>query len=218
MYNNQKEVIEVCQLWHGNALIAKAATLDNYLQKMSDYQIIHFSTHGIINNENPALSKLTFSKGKTTSDKRLLPINEIQMQPMSADLVVLSACQTANGQLARGEGLMSIGQAFFAAGAKSIIATLWNAEDSETPILMRQFYQYLKDGRTKSAALQHAKLDYIENAGAYQAHPYYWAGFIGIGNNDSLENVVTPSYYWYLILGLGLFFISFMVYSKYKLV
>ena len=104
---------------------------------------------------------------------------------LNADLVVLSACETGQGEFLRSEGPVSLGRAFFYGGAKSIFNTLWSVDDASTGQLITHFYQELKGHSSKSAALRTAKLSLIED-GEY-AHPFYWSAFMLIGNRDAID-------------------------------
>jgi CHAT domain-containing protein len=99
--------------------------------------------------------------------------------------VVLSACETALGKELGGEGLVGLTRAFQYAGARSIVASLWSVADESTAELMKRFYTYLKEGRTKDEALRSAQIDLIRRSrstGLDTAHPFYWAAFELIGD------------------------------------
>lgn len=100
---------------------------------------------------------------------------------LNADWVTLSAC----GQLQRGEGIISLAQAFSYAGAKSIVATLWSVDDARTKDLMVAFYQNLNDGMTKDKALAEAQRGFLNNG--QKAHPFFWVGFVAIGDMETIR-------------------------------
>lgn len=97
---------------------------------LNQYRIVHFATHGWINDEKPALSTLVLSQfksqGQPTNDDGWLNLEEIFNLKLSADLVVLSACQTGQGREVRGEGIMGLTRGFMYAGAKRLVVSLWN--------------------------------------------------------------------------------------------
>jgi CHAT domain-containing protein len=100
---------------------------------------------------------------------------------LGADLVVLSACETALGREIRGEGLIGLTQGFMTAGARTVVASLWQVPDRATAELMRQFYGYmLNDGLTPAAALRKAQLD--SAAQRRWSDPYFWGGFVLVGD------------------------------------
>lgn len=157
------------------------ATEQNIKQnrELSTAQIIHFATHGIINEKMPQFSGLLLSQNGDSDEDGLLQTEEIYALNLNADLVVLSACRTALGKNLRGEGVIGLTRAFLRAGSKSVAATLWQVEDVSTADLMIDFYKNLKTAPEKSAALREAKLTMIKNPRF--SHPHFWASFSLIG-------------------------------------
>ena len=98
---------------------------------------------------------------------------------LAADLVTLSACQSALGELVTGEGMVGLSRAFFYAGAPSVVASLWNVNDEASAELMRHFYRGLRRGLTKAEALRQARLE-LRREPRY-SHPYFWAPFVLVG-------------------------------------
>jgi len=102
---------------------------------------------------------------------------------LSADLVVLSACDTGNGALQSGEGVMSLARSLSYAGCASSMVSLWSIDDCATSKITQTYYEHLAKNKSKDFALGKAKLEYINNTtDKLQAHPYYWAGLIQTGN------------------------------------
>jgi len=155
---------------------SKATAMDPQLR---DYRIVHFATHGLLNSEHPELSGLVFSlvdrQGKTQDGfLRLLDIYNLDL---NADLVVLSACQTALGKQIAEEGLVGLTRGFMYAGAPRVLASLWKVDDEATAELMKKFYEgMLKNGQTPAQALHNSQI-WISQQKRW-AHPYYWAGFV----------------------------------------
>jgi CHAT domain-containing protein len=135
-----------------------------------------------------------------------LQAREIFRLELDSDLVVLSACQTARGQILAGEGVQGLAQAFFHAGARSVVASLWNVNDERTATFMEAFYRHLADGQSKASALRAAKLDLLRDGST--SAPRYWAPFILIGEADA-PVTISGEPWWrrrdhWLLLGLGL--------------
>jgi CHAT domain-containing protein len=156
----------------------EAATGD----RLNDFRYIHFATHGYLDTERPSLSALVLAQvdreGKPVDG--FLRVADVYNTRLSADLVVLSACQTGLGQEVRGEGLMGLTRAFLYAGAPRVIVSLWNVNDEATAELMAAFYRgLLREGRTPAAALTAAQLEL--RAGKRWQSPYYWAAFVQHG-------------------------------------
>ncbi len=147
--------------------------------ELGRYRIVHFATHGLLNSEHPELSGLVLSlvdeNGKTQDG--FLRMSEIFNLELPADLVVLSACQTALGKEIKGEGLVGLTRAFMYAGAERVVASLWQVDDQATAQLMRRFYRgMLKEGLRPAAALRAAQIEMSKSQ--RWSSPYYWAGFV----------------------------------------
>jgi CHAT domain-containing protein/tetratricopeptide (TPR) repeat protein len=146
---------------------------------LARYRIIHFATHGLINSEHPDLSGLVLSlvdeNGKPQDG--FLRMHEIFNLRLPADLIVLSACQTALGKEVKGEGLVGLTRGFMYAGAERVAASLWQVDDEATSQLMRLFYRgMLKEGLRPAAAMRAAQVE-MSKSSRWSA-PYYWAGFV----------------------------------------
>ena len=157
-----------------------AAQREIFLQaNLSEYRILHIATHGLLNSTHPELSGLVFSlvdkNGKPKDG--FLRLHEIYNLKLNADLVVLSACQTALGKEIRGEGLIGLTGGFMYAGASRVIASLWKVNDRATAELMKVFYQELlgENKQNPAAALRAAQLTLLKQR--RWEHPSYWAAF-----------------------------------------
>jgi len=143
------------------------------------YRILHFATHGELNDEHPELSRLVLSRFDAEGRPRngMLYAHDVYDLDLDADLVVLSACRTALGKEVRGEGLVGLTQAFLYAGAGRVLVSLWQVDDEATAELMARFYRaLLRDGEEPAAALRSAQLA-VRRQPRWRA-PYYWAGFV----------------------------------------
>lgn len=140
-------------------------------------RILHIATHGFADDEIPARSGLALSmidaNGKPTTG--FVGLRDIYDLDLDAELVVLSACETALGQDLAGEGLLGLTRGFMFAGARRVVATLWRVEDRATAQLMATFYRELFEGTAPAQALLIAKETLRSNQ--RYAHPYYWSGF-----------------------------------------
>jgi len=146
---------------------------------LSSYTYLHFATHGIVDEEDPELSKIFLNSGNQ-EDGNLFS-GEIYNLDLNAEMVVLSACQTGLGKFSKGEGVIGLSRALIYAGAKNIIVSFWSVADQSTAELMVDFYKSLlqKKDQNYREALQQAKVNMIKQ-GTYSA-PYYWAPFVMIG-------------------------------------
>ena len=146
--------------------------------------IVHCATHGLIDDEHPEASGLVLSQldGAGRVLDGFVGLRDLYRLRLAADLVVLSGCRTARGEPIRGEGLVGLGHAFFHAGARRIVASLWRVDDRATAELMERFYRaHLGKGLGPSAALRRAQLEL--RAEPRFRHPYHWAAFILQGDD-----------------------------------
>jgi CHAT domain-containing protein len=153
----------------------RRAVLDSPL---GDYRYVHFATHGLVDSRYPELSSLAMSaydRHGNPSDA-FLQLHDIYDLRLNADVVVLSACSTALGRNVRGEGLIGLTQAFFHAGARQVVASLWKVPDAATAELMTAFYRgMMEEGLRPSAALRESQRS-LQNDERW-GEPYYWAAF-----------------------------------------
>ncbi len=160
------------------------ANYETVTQKdLSQYQIIHFATHGFINTEKPELSAIVLSLLDEAGnwENGYLRLNDIFNLNLPAELVVLSACQTGLGKEIKGEGLVGLTRGFMYAGAKRVLVSLWNVDDQKTAELMTLFYEkMLKDQLSPVEALRIAQVEMWQKGYS----PYYWAPFIFQGEPD----------------------------------
>jgi len=155
---------------------ANFATATN--PQLSQYRIVHFATHGILDSVNPELSGVVLSlvdeKGKTQNG--FLRLRHIFNLNLPAELVVLSACETGLGQDVKGEGLVGLTRGFMYAGSPRVLVSLWSVNDKGTSELMSRFYKkMLQEGQKPAAALRAAQIEMLQTP--QWKEPYYWAAF-----------------------------------------
>jgi len=137
----------------------------------------------------------------------LMPLHDIYSLNLSAELTVLSACQTALGKEIKGEGLVGLAHGFMAAGSKSVVASLWKVDDGATAVLMAHFYEaMLQQDMPPAAALRSAKLKMMREKG--RSEPYYWAGFVLQGE---YANQIAADYHPWLRPRLILLFLLILI-------
>lgn len=181
------EIKEISKDWDGDYYFASLANEATFKEKCKDYQIIHLALHGFLDDQYPAYSRLKFSNGDNSSDGLLYPY-EIYGLNVGAELVVLSACNSGTGKIENGEGIESLGRAFAFAGANSLLLSKWEVSDATTPLIMKYFYEGLKEGLTKSEALRLAKVKFLEHdADNITSSPYYWDSFYVLGDDKPIE-------------------------------
>jgi CHAT domain-containing protein len=146
---------------------------------LGDYRIVHIATHGLINSRHPELSGLVLSlvDSEGRAQDGFVKSYELYKLKLNADLVVLSACQTALGEQVRGEGLISLTRPFMYSGVPRVVASLWQVPDRASAALMDLFYQgIVKEHLSAAAALRRAQLKLRDTP--RWSSPYFWAGFV----------------------------------------
>ncbi len=162
-------------------LIGAEAREDRVKGEASGAKILHFATHGILNNASPMYSHLALAEGGKGEDG-LLEAWELMQLDLHADLVVLSACETARGRIGAGEGMVGFSWAMFMAGVPSIVVSQWKVESAGTRDLMVNFHRGLMTSRfTKGEALRQASLKLMKNPET--SHPFYWGAFVIVGDS-----------------------------------
>lgn len=156
---------------HSESLFGKNATFTSFKKKAKDFDIIHLACHGQFRQDNPMFSALRLADG-------FLTVRDISELNLKAELITLSACETGLNKILEGDELIGLKRGFFAAGAKSLILTLWTVNDKATQTLVADFYQNLKEGKTISASLRAAQNNLIQE----KSHPYFWSPFFLAGS------------------------------------
>jgi CHAT domain-containing protein len=183
----ETEVEKINQIHSDNGIISRyfvrEAANEELIKKgeLAGYDFIHFATHGFVNSQYPELSGLLLAQNPRSAEDGVLYSGEILSLTLKAELVTLSACETALGKKIEGEGVRGLTTAFLFAGARSVVASLWKVADESTSLLMISFYSELLSGKDKASALRQAKRNLI-STGKF-SNPYYWAPFIQIGGN-----------------------------------
>ena len=195
-----KKELQTCNdVFDGNAFYDIDASISNFRRYASDSKIVYLSMHGIVDRENGSKSSLIFDD---RNDDFIFRAYELYQEPLNSDLVVLSACNSADGKYHSGEGINGISRAFLASGAESLVSSMWAASEVSSIKILPAFLMKYKSGMNNSVALQNAKKDYLARAIPSQQHPFYWANYILISSIDSQE---TSTSNWFIFLALALF-------------
>ena len=176
------EVETICGLYGEKALSIPLPFDDSWKELLKESRIFHYAGHAIVKED-----KAYLALGPNDIEEDQLTAEEISLTHYPIELVVLSACETATGVLAQGEGIQSLGRSFMESGAKSSVISLWNVNDKSTSQIIGLFYKNLKSGLEKDESLRMAKLEYLNNAPANLKHPFFWAPFIPTGDMCSLD-------------------------------
>jgi CHAT domain-containing protein len=178
---SETEAKAVAALYPGRAklLVGSAADKAAVLSALGAAQVVHLATHGLLNEASPLYSAIALTPTIGLDDGRLYALDLLDLD-LRADLVVLSACETALGQQVKGEGILGLAWALFVAGAPSSIVAQWSVADESTAALMAEFHVRLAAGTTKAEALRQAQLALIKDRRT--RHPFFWAPFVLVGD------------------------------------
>jgi CHAT domain-containing protein/Tfp pilus assembly protein PilF len=180
----EREVRTVARLYgSGRSIVytAAQASEDRVKAEAGKFRVLHFATHALLDDHNPLYSSLVLSPGGPPKrEDGLLEAWEILQLHLDADLVVLSACQTARGQPRAGEGMIGLTWALAAAGSAATLASQWEVDSASTADLMVEFHRAWLAGATKAEALRQAALA-VRRQERYR-HPFYWAPFVLVGD------------------------------------
>jgi CHAT domain-containing protein len=175
---------EIYGLKNSKILAGSAAREETVKAEAWRYPVLHFATHGLLDDNNPLYSRLLLASS-SENDDGLLEAREIMKLDLHADLAVLSACQTARGKIGAGEGLIGMSWAFFIAGASTTVVSQWKVDSASTSRLMLDFHRSLRRtdkqlAVSKAEALRQAALKLMSDP-KYR-HPFFWSGFVVVGN------------------------------------
>ena len=183
----QDEVLDIKNILRSDAILllgAQATETAFKAEKLTDFKIIHLAVHGFSDSRFPERSGVVLGIDPKSSDDGLLQVREITRLRFDADLVTLSACDTGVGKLQGEEGVTDLAEAFLVSGSKSVVASLWSADDTFTHALMDRFYTHIVAGEDQASALRDAKLDLLAKYGR-NVSPYYWSAFVLTGDGGS---------------------------------
>jgi CHAT domain-containing protein len=204
----RREVEAIARLFPGEhrIVLGKEATETSVQQaNLAQYKFLHFATHGVVGNDLPNLSEPALILSEEQGHDGYLTSTEVEQLRLQADLTVLSACKTGDGEIVTGEGVLGMGRAFLTAGSKSVLVSLWSVDSAATEALMVRFYEHLRRGERPAQALRGAKAELRQDSGDTSAqrqlvfkptsgsgaaaevsradwqHPFYWAAFTLFG-------------------------------------
>ena len=174
------EVEDLEQVFPGASVsVRDQATESRLRQESGKAGYLHLATHGNLDSRNPNASYITMAR-ETGGDDRLHPAEIFELPLEGTRLVTMSACSTALGSNNPGGEVTSLAEAFWVAGAPSVVASLWKVSDDSTRALMRDFYGEIHSGKSLAYSLRQAQLSQLDSE--YFSHPYYWAPFVLLGD------------------------------------
>ena len=187
----EKEVEALAELYgpeRSRIYVGAAAREDNAKSDMPRARVVHFAAHGILNGANPMYSHVVLSRAANSSEDGLLEAWEVMRMDLNAEMVVLSACDSARGRVGAGEGLIGMSWAFLVAGCPTTVASQWQVDSATSTTLMIAFHRNLISASsnsyqvTKADSLRRAMITVMKNPRTRS--PYFWAGFVVIGDGS----------------------------------
>ena len=173
----------------GKSVLNRKVNFKNFTDELLEKNVVHISAHAFVDKSSFTESYIAFDQS-IKSDPKKISYGDIINLNLNNDLIVLSACQTGQGIKLVGEGQMSLSRAFTYSGSQSVLGSYWDVSDQSSKEIMGLFYKNLKQGMTKSAALQLAQKEYLTNdmiSSPSLRKPYYWSSWALYGSNDAIE-------------------------------
>ena len=170
----------------GTCYLEQEATIGRLITEAPGSPIIHIATHGRARLDAPHFSSILLADGQFNA------LDAFQLDVKACELVTLSGCETGKALIGGGDEQLGLGQAFLAAGAKSLIMSLWPVEDTVTNAFMQHFYLGLMDGKTRAEALRTAQCYLLHHQSTMYAHPYFWAAFRLVGETGTISITKKP--------------------------
>ncbi len=179
----ESEVRELGKIYgseHSHLYLGREATEGRFKAEAGEADVLHLATHGVLDDASPLYSYVMLAgDGQGGSEDGLLEAVELLQMPLRAELVVLSACETARGRIGAGEGMIGLSWALFVSGVPSTVLSQWRVDSESTTRLMTAFHRTRQAGVSDAQALRIAALS-VRKDPAYE-HPFYWAPFIMLG-------------------------------------
>jgi CHAT domain-containing protein len=175
------EARTIASLLNGDCYLEKEATIARLIQQAPSSPIIHLATHGQSRLDAPNFSYVRLADGQLNA------IDAFRLDLQKCELVTLSGCETGLSLSGGGDEQLGLSRAFLAAGATSLVISLWPVEDNATNELMQRFYQHLLQGESKVQALRTAQCSLLHQTESMYSHPYFWAAFRLVGDVDPLR-------------------------------
>ena len=196
-----KEVEDISRELKGEYISQRSSTFERIKEKASAYKFLHFACHAKSDTANGNGSFLVLFDSATQAPCKVFA-SEFYSLDLKSELVTLSACESALGQNYVGEGVIGLTRAFFYAGTKSVLSTLWNVSDYQAGVILTGFYSNLTRKESKNLALANSKRSYLKNAAGIFAHPFYWAPYQISGKETDAAYDVPKTIYLSILICL----------------
>jgi CHAT domain-containing protein/tetratricopeptide (TPR) repeat protein len=190
------------------------ANESTFKSQTGNYPILHISTHGILDENDPLSSYLLFYDDSLNDGR--LTLKELYGMRLHSNLTLLNACSTSKGKFRKGAGMASLASGFQYAGCQNLITSLWSVDEKANSKILEHLYVQLKESVSPAQALFEAKKTFLLEAPPELKHPYYWAGISLIGRQEDLDSTGFTGFYKIILVALGLIFILVFLSSLFK--
>ncbi len=209
--SSSDEVQEASEILNGKKFIGENISIEQFKNESKNNAIIHIASHFLIDKNNSLNSSLLFSNSGKIEKLRVADIYNMNLD---AQLVMLLACSTGEGEIQQGEGVMNASRSFLYAGANELIMSIWPISDRATKEISILFLKNLNDGMPEKEALRKAKLAYLNSSDRIASAPFLWGSIIYLGNNNSK---IQTNNNWSEIFGILIvsLIISLVIYSSF---
>ena len=181
----RREALEIAELLGVSATVGDEATKKQVLRRIQEVSLIHIAAHGDPERGEIALASSFPSRRSPRKDDFMLTMEDVAKVGTRAKLVVLSCCHSGKGQIMKSEGVVGISRAFLAAGARSVLATLWAVDDRATKEFMIRFYGHLKRDKLSASEALHQTMKWMRDSKRYRVNE--WAPFVLFGDDVNLD-------------------------------
>ena len=181
----RREALEIAELLGVSATVGDEATKKQVLRRIQDVSLIHIAAHGDAERGEIALASNCPSRRTLRKEDFMLTMEDVAKVGTRAKLVVLSCCHSGKGQIMKSEGVVGISRAFLAAGARSVLVTLWAVDDRATKEFMIRFYGHLKCDKLSASEALHQTIKWMRDSKRYRVKD--WAPFVLIGDDVTLD-------------------------------
>ncbi len=200
--NGEHEVGQIKDVLGGETFKGNAATKQSFLDVSNQKQILHLASHSVLNVARPYESYILFDQTTDSTENKLFA-HEIFSKTLNCEMVTLSSCNSAKGEIEEGIGVVSLANAFYFAGVPATVSSLWSAQDKSSSEIMIDFYTNLKSGLNKSQSLQRAKINYFKRADKIKKQPFFWANYVVYGDDSPLYEKSNSTSWTKYLVGAG---------------
>ncbi len=215
------EVKDANKVLGGKYFLKHKANRQIFFEGLQKANILHVAAHSVLDTSDLSKFAIVLNDIKNKKNRDSVLIENIYLSKINSNLVILSGCQTADGVLKDGIGLLSLTNAFKYAGAASLTCSLWETENKVSTKIITNYIKNIQKGQFKNEALRAAKMDFLQSADPLLRHPFFWSTFVNVGNQAPIsltkKSLSTNRYTYFTILAFFIFSIGILIAATRKL-